>query len=275
MKRILVLSLAMLLTGAMVYGQTTVGSIRVEVKDTDGALLPGATVTAQTPHALGSRTAITDSTGVALLTGLEPSSEYAVTAMLDGFNTARFESILVTAGRTTGLHTTLQLAAVEAEIVVVGEAPVINFTNAITGQDITLELTEALPTGRSYQSYLQLVPGVSPIDPTWGQQNPAARSGLNYADIRGEMGRSRDNYYYIEGIDVTDAYDGFTGADLNVEIIQEQSVITGGIPAEYIGAPGLVSSVITKSGGNDFHGSVNYFWQGSSLQAGTQSSYRR
>ncbi|MCK5377264.1 MAG: TonB-dependent receptor, partial [Acidobacteria bacterium] len=47
---------------------------------------------------------------------------------------------------------------------------------------------------------------------------------------------------------------------------QEQSVVTGGIPAKFIGAPGLVSSVITKSGGNEFHGSLNYFFQNDSLQ---------
>ncbi|HEX7832771.1 MAG TPA: TonB-dependent receptor, partial [Thermoanaerobaculia bacterium] len=123
--------------------------------------------------------------------------------------------------------------------------------------------TESLPTGRTYQSYLQLVPGVLPS--TTG--NPASRSGVNYSDIGGAIGQSTDNFYYVEGINVTDPLTGTFGANLNTEIIQEQKVLTGGIPAEFAGAPGLLSSVVTKSGSNDFTGSVNYYTQNDSLVA--------
>ena len=78
---------------------------------------------------------------------------------------------------------------------------------------------------------------------------------------------SRDNFYYIDGINVTDGVSGTFGANLNTEIIQEQQVLTGGIPAEYVGAPGLLSSVITKSGTEQFSGSVNYFFQDDGLVA--------
>ena len=73
--------------------------------------------------------------------------------------------------------------------------------------------------------------------------NPAARSGLNYSDIGGNVGISTDNVYYFDGINVTDPVTGTFGANLNTEIIQEQKVITGGIPAEFVGAPGLISNV--------------------------------
>jgi hypothetical protein len=129
-----------------------------------------------------------------------------------------------------------------------------------------LELTESLPTGRSYQSYLQLVPGVLPDDQQQSG-NPAARSGLNYSDIGGNVGISADNVYYFDGIDVTDRVTGTFGANLNTEIIQEQHVITGAIPAEFVGAPGLISNVITKSGNNNLQGSANYFFQNDNLVA--------
>ena len=58
---------------------------------------------------------------------------------------------------------------------------------------------------------------------------------------------------------------------MNTEIIQEQKVVTGGIPAEFVGTPGLVSNVITKSGSNDFSGSVNYFFQNDGLIAENQN----
>jgi len=257
----------LLLGGAVAFGQGITGNVRVTVQDEDGKVLPGVTVTAESPAALGKRSAITDESGDANLTALDPSNDWVVTASLSGFNTARFENILVNAGQTTSLDVTLSVAAVEAEIIVTGESPLVDFTSAMTGADLSLELMESLPTARTYQDYLQLVPGVMPTDPTVVEQNPAVHGGINYADIYGDIGQSSDNFYYISGIDVTDAQDGFTGADLNTEIIQEQQVITGGIPAEFAGAPGLVSSVITKSGGNDFHGSVNYFFQNDSLMA--------
>jgi hypothetical protein len=267
MKRtVLICCVVTLLVGAVAFGQTTRGAIKVTIADADGRVLPGTMVSVQSPEALGTRSTVADASGVAIVPGLDPSGEYMVTVSLSGFNTARFENILVKSGSTTSIAAELSVAAVEAEIIVTAESPLVDFSSAMTGEDLTLELMEALPTGRSYQSYLQLVPGVMPTDPSIDAQNPAVRSGLNYADIGGNLGRSRDNFYYIEGIDVTDAYDGYFGANLNVEIIQEQSVTTGGIPAEFVGAPGLVSSVITKSGGNEFHGSVNYFFQNDSLQ---------
>ena len=143
--------------------------------------------------------------------------------------------------------------------------PVVDVTSAVVAEDITLDLTEAVPTGRSYQSYLQLVPGVLPDDPE--SPGPASKSGLNYRDVGGDAGVSRDNFYYIDGINVTDGVSGTFGANLNTEIIQEQQVLTGGIPAEYVGAPGLLSSVITKSGTNRLSGSVNYFFQNDGLVA--------
>src|SRR5688500_9872888 len=163
----------------------------------------------------------------------------------------------------------MAIGAFAEAVTVFGEAsPVVDIRRALTGQDITLELTESLPTGRSYQSYLQLVPGVLPDSPTQSG-NPSSRSGVNWADIvsNGNLGVSTDNQIYFEGINVTDPVTGTFGAHLNTEIIQEQKVITGGIPAEYVGSAGLISNVITKSGSNQFHGSVNYFFQNSRLVA--------
>ena len=102
--------------------------------------------------------------------------------------------------------------------------------------------------------------------------NPASKSGINYSDIGGNLGVSSDNFYYFNGINVTDPVTGTFGSNLNTEIIQEQKVLTGGIPAEFVGTPGLLSSVITKSGTNAFHGSGNYFFQNDSLVAENKNS---
>lgn len=255
--------LALLITAPAAFGQAQRGSITVTVASEDGSRLPGATVTAEADDTLTRPTAVTDAQGVARLTALAPSRDYVVTASLDGFNTVRNEGVIVRAGQNVPLDVTLSLATVREELVVTAEAPVVDVTSSIAGEDITLQLTESLPTTRSYQNYLQLVPGVLPTT----DGNPASRSGINYSDIGGDLNSSSDNFYYFEGINVTDGVTGTFGANLNTEIIQEQSVLTGGIPAEFAGAPGLISNVITKSGGNQFSGSINYYVQNDSLVA--------
>ena len=239
------------------------GTIEVVVLDPTGAPLPGVTVTATAADATSKRTAVSDTTGKAVVLALEPSAGYVVTVTMQGFKSAKYERVLVRSGQTTSLPVTLSVGGIQEQVTVSG-SPLVDTTTALQGQDITLRLTESLPTGRSYQSYLQLVPGVMPEDPK-KPGNPASKSGINYSDIGGDVGVSTDNYYYFNGINVTDGQTGTFGANLNTEIIQEQKVLTGAIPAEYPGAAGLLTNVITKSGSNMFSGSANYFFQNDNL----------
>lgn len=256
-------ALILLVATGVAFGQAQRGNITVTVLDAEGSPLPGATVEASSDQTLTGRTAVTDAEGEAELVALDPARNYVVTVDLSGFNGARFEAVLVRAGQNTPLSAELQQLSVTEEVLVTGESPVVDTTSAVAGQEITLQLTEALPTARSYQDYLQLVPGVQAT--VGDSSSPASRSGVNYSDVGGNVGQSTDNFYYFDGINVTDNNSGLTGANLNTEIIQEQSVLTGGIPAEFVGAPGLISNVVTKSGGNQFSGSVNYYFQDDSL----------
>src|SRR5689334_11026871 len=267
-KRLSAIVAALLIaTAGSAFAQVaTTGTITVVIQDKDGGRLPGVTVTAEAPDVITKRTTVTDATGTATLEALAPSAQYKVTASLHGFADQQLDKVLVRSGQTATIPMTLQIAGLTEAVQVTAATPIVDVTSAITGQDITLQLTESLPTGRSYQSYLQLVPGVLPDDQQQSG-NPAARSGLNYSDIGGNVGISADNVYYFDGIDVTDRVTGTFGANLNTEIIQEQRVITGAIPAEFVGAPGLISNVITKSGSNNINGSVNYFFQNDNLVA--------
>ena len=270
MKRALLLGcLSVLMAAGVVTAQVvTTGTVVVVVEAPDGSRLPGATVTASADDVATKRTAVADAQGEAVLVNLTPSANYVVTTELSGFSTKKNERVLVRSGQTTTLQVSLPLSTQTEEITVTGETPLVDTTSAITGQDITLELTESLPTGRSYQSYLQLVPGVMPSE----TGNPASKSGINYSDIAGDIGQSSDNAYYFDGINVTDPITGTFGANLNTEIIQEQKVLTGGLPAEFVGAPGLISNVITKTGSNTWHGSVNYFFQNEGLVSENKNS---
>jgi Carboxypeptidase regulatory-like domain len=264
MKRLVILlSVLLVAVTGPAFAQSTTGTIEVTVTDSSGAPLPGVTVTASASDTNTRRTEVTGADGTATLVSLQPSNRYIVETSLEGFGKAQNTNVLVRSAQTAAVRVTLQMASVSESITVTADAPIVDTTSATVGEELTLELTESLPTGRTYQSYLQLVPGVLPS--TTG--NPASRSGINYSDIGGTTGQSTDNFYYVEGINVTDPLTGTFGANLNTEIIQEQKVMTGGIPAEFAGAPGLLSSVVTKSGSNNFTGSLNYYTQDDSLVA--------
>lgn len=254
--------------GAAYAQVATTGTIQVVAQDKDGGRLPGVTVTAEAADSVTKRTAVTDLTGTAVLEALAPSTQYKVTMTLSGFADQVRENVLVRSGQTASLQVTLQIAGLTEAVQVTAASPIVDVRSATAGQDITLQLTESLPTGRSYQSYLQLVPGVMPDSQT-ATGNPASRSGMNWKDVQtnDNLGFSTDNFYYFEGINVTDPVAGTFGANLNTEIIQEQKVITGGIPAEFVGASGLISTVVTKSGTNSYSGSANYFFQNNNLVA--------
>lgn len=274
MKRLLVVLFCVLIAspGALMAAVTT-GTIQVIVTDPSGTPLPGVTVTAAAADTTTRRTEVTNEQGAASLVSLDPSRQYTVDASLEGFGKTQTKNVGVSSSQTATVRINLSMASVSESITVTADAPIVDTTSAATGQELTLELTESLPTGRSYQSYLQLVPGVMPTNPGAALgDNPAVRSGVNYSDIGGDLGTSTDNFYYVEGINVTDPVDGTFGANLNTEIIQEQKVLTGGIPAEFAGAPGLLSSVVTKAGSNNFSGSVNYYTQNDSLVADNENT---
>jgi hypothetical protein len=256
------LSLLLAISGALA---STTGNVKVVVTDQSGAGLPGAMVSASSEDSLTKRQGVTDENGTVLLNALTPSHKWEIVTTMTGFATSKNQNVIVSIGKTVTLNVKLSPSEVSEELIVTGERPVVDTTSATVGQDITLELTEALPTGRSFQTYLQLA---STTKPTSGENsNPSSKSGVNYSDIGGEYGSSSDNVYYIDGVNITDPEAGTSGSNFNSEIIQEQHVLTGGIAAEFEGGSGLVSQVVTKSGGNQFSGSINYYFQNDSLVA--------
>ena len=246
------------------------GGLRVVVTDAAGNPVAGAMVQASTPDSLTSKSGVTGPDGEIRLLGLDPSTDYEVVVSSSGYQPLRNSNVTVVSGRNFTLTYEIERSAAIEEVVVVGRSgrtQLVDTTSALVGTDVTLDLTESLPTGRSYQSYLQLAPSTKPtLD-----GNPSSKSGVNYSDAvdsnGNTAGTSTDNVYYIDGVNITDNLTGGFGANFNSEIIQEQQIITGGVPAEYEGGQGLISRVVTKSGSNEFHGSLNYYSQSDSLVA--------
>ncbi len=258
MPGLLAVGTVVLAPGAM--AQTQTGGLRVTVSGDTGQPLAGATVTVKSPSSLVSRTAVTGADGSARLSGLDPATNYTVEISAAGFNVFTAADVAVVSGQDRSVGYALAGSGGDVVIITGTSLAAVDVTSATVATTLTLDTVEALPTARSYQSYLQLVPGVKP-----GGGNPSSRSGVNYSDVGGTIGTSSDNVYYLDGVDVTDPQTGQFGANFNSEIIQEQQVLVGGVPAEYAGGSGLISKVITKSGSNEWHGSINYYLQNDGL----------
>lgn len=253
------LAIGMCFVGAVWAAET--GGLRISIADTTGKPLAGATVKISSPSSLVTKTAITEADGSVRVAGLDPATDYKVEVIAAGYSNFKADNVVVVSGQNLSLGYALGTGEIATVVVTHSRLAQVDTTSASVGTRLNLAVVESLPTTRSYQGYLQLVPGVKPTS----GGNPSSKSGVNYADIGGATGTSSDNVYILDGVDVTDSNTGTFGSNINSEIIQEQQILTGGIPAEYAGGSGLVSKVITKSGSDEFHGSVNYYLQNDKL----------
>lgn len=254
-------AVGMCLTGAVWAAET--GGLRISIAGTGGKPLAGATVKISSPSSLVVKTVVTESDGSVRVAGLDPATDYKVEVVAAGYTNFSASNVVVVSGQNLSLGYALGAGDVATVVVTSSRLASVDTTSATVGTRLNLAVVESLPTARTYQGYLQLVPGVKPSS----GGNPSSKSGVNYADIGGATGTSTDNVYILDGVDVTDSNTGTFGSNINSEIIQEQQILTGGIPAEYAGGTGLVSKVVTKSGSDEFHGSVNYYLQNDSVVA--------
>ena len=242
------------LSASLSLAQTT-GDIAGHVLDEQGGALPGVTVDASGPAFQGVRTSVTDASGGYRLVLLPPGI-YKVTAALQGF--ARTEStVIVALGKTSTGDFHLR-PAVTAEIIVSGEAPVIDQSSSSVGTNINSREIKTLPTGRNYTSIVQISPGVS-------TQTSNTQAFAGAIVINGSTGL--ENSYVIDGVFTSGVEYGAQGKELNYEFIQELDVKAGGYQAEFGRSTGGIINVITKSGGNEFHGEAFVYYSNNSVQA--------
>ena len=232
---------ALLLGARAVEGQTT-GSIEGRLSDSGGNALPDVGVSATSPSLQGTRTAVSDRTGSFRFPALAPG-EYRVRAVLPGFREAG-KSAAVRLDGTARVDLVLEPLATE-DVFVSGEASKIDPTSTTTGTSYTSEMVTRLPVSRNYADIVRSNPGVS--------TDRGDTQGRSLAlTIYGAT--SAENQWIIDGVNTTNVFKGVQGKAINNEFVQEVEVKTGGYGAEYGRALGGVINVVTKSGGNEFHG---------------------
>jgi Carboxypeptidase regulatory-like domain/TonB-dependent Receptor Plug Domain len=210
------------------------------VSSSDGLTLPGATVTVQSPALQGVRTVVTDGNGNYVIRALPPGT-YEVTFEMAGLATKK-EKAIVELGRQTTLNTTLALAGVQEEVTVTAEVSTAGLTSPTVGANYDSREITTLPTGRTPALTAELAPGLTANTPNTGQ-----------VTISGAF--AYDNVFMINGVDINDNLFGTANNVFIKDAIEETSVLTSGISAEYGRFTGGVINMITKSGGNQFSGS--------------------
>lgn len=244
---------AFAVTGSL-RAQTT-GSIDGRVTDGAGAALAGVTVEATSPALQGARSAVTDRSGTYRFPAAPPG-DYRIHAALPGFRTAQ-KTATVRLGATATADFTLEPAAAE-QVVVSGEAPIIDRTSTTTGTSYTSAVIAQLPVSRNYADIVRSNPGVS--------SDRGQTEGRSLAlTIYGAT--SAENQWVIDGVNTTNVLKGVQGKAINNEFVQEVEVKTGGYQPEYSGALGGVINVITKSGGNEFHGDAFVYYDSTGTAA--------
>jgi outer membrane receptor protein involved in Fe transport len=231
-----VFAAALLLVGFSAFAQTT-GTLSGTVT-TAGAPLPGATVTISSPALQGVRTTVTGPNGDYTFPALPPG-RYTVSAELEGM-TKVTQSVNVRLSETTRADADLKVSKVAEAITVTATAPSVLETPQVS-TSLTRETVEALPIGRTIAQRIQLAPGVNNDGPN------------NQTIINGAP--SYDNLYMVNGVVVNDSIRGQPENLFIEDAIQETTLLTGGVSAEYGRFTGGVVNTITKSGGNEFTGS--------------------
>ena len=243
--------------GTAAFAQTT-GSIEGRVDVQTGGPLPLVQVEAKGPALQGSRTATTDAQGRYKLSLLPPGT-YEVTFAKQGFAPDTRKEVTVQLDRDTTLDVALKLS-MEETVVVTSEAEPVDVRSSTVGLNLDAQAIETIPSGRNYTSIVRIAPGVA------SDANPE-NQGQSTLTVYGSSGA--ENAFYIDGVNTTGVEYGFQGKELNYEFIEAIDVKTGGYEAEYGKSTGGIVNVVTKSGGNQFHGDVFGYFDNDSLQSST------
>ena len=227
-------------------------------RDQSGAMVSGATVTVRNETTGDERVVTADARGLFTVTNLKPST-YSIRVASDGLKPREYTGMLLQAGQDLTLDFELTAAGVTESVTVTGDAPVLDVSSARMGVNVNQREVQELPLNGRQMSQLYL------------QAPGALNSGTGtFSDIRFSGRAVQQNMIRFDGVEGTAIIDASPG-NLNGEIpspfrlqsslenVQEFRVDSNTYPAEYGTGTGGQISVVTKSGGNQAHGSAFYY----------------
>ncbi len=262
-----VLLTACLVCPSIARSQTTAeGSIRGIVRDEQGAVLPGATVTAVSITAPAPAAAVTDGTGLYRLLTLVPGT-YKVTAKLQGFSEVVREQVVVRAGLNVGLDLVMAVGNMNETVNITADTPLLESRRAVTSMNVSGEFQRALPLSarQQFHDFLLLTPGT-----------------VHTEDVMTSdyyVNGSASNVFQLDGADI-DAPSTSRTVYLfgSSSIVQDVQVSTSGMEASAPLGQGASINIVTRSGTNQYQGTGAFVfqpkaWTGNNNPGGTTSAY--
>ncbi|WP_338863548.1 TonB-dependent receptor [Myxococcus stipitatus] len=241
------LCLAVLLCGAGALAQGVSVITGTVISAEDKRPLADAVVTATSPKLQGERVVLSDASGLYRLAQLPPGT-YTLRVERDGFEPFVRADIVLRLDRTIRVNIQL-LPSSFGEEISISAAPTLDVASSTQGMSVDADFLRNIAVirpgtkgsaSRSFESLAELAPGAT-----------EDRYGVS---VSGSS--SPESQYVVDGLSVNDPSVGTLGTPLSVEFVQEVNVITGGYMPEYGRSTGGVLNVVTKSGSNEFHGSV-------------------
>jgi hypothetical protein len=245
---------SVVLAASPTHAQTGDGGLRGYVKDEQGGILPGVTVTATGPELLAPVVVVSATDGSYRLINLPPGT-YTITAELAGFAIYQRQGILVRAGSTFGVDIDMRLGSLAETITVSGDSPMIEVHNPATTLNVDGELVRAAPvtSRRLFSDVVEMAPGVRSRNVTGG--TPGRVLYYHGAEIWG-------NVFQIEGAPAGSYYDGSSHViNMGGDMIQDAEIKLGGADASSPLSTGVIMNVITPRGGNKLTGSAAWSYQ--------------
>jgi hypothetical protein len=259
-----ILSLALLAAAVGLAWAVETGEIQGRVVDEGGAGLPGVEVRAAGPSLQGVRVAVSGKDGAFRLP-LLPVGSYALTFKLPGFNTLVQENVVVRLGQVTGLRAVLQVSALEREVVVTAQAPLIDATSADTSFSLSSADLEKLPAqNRTVVDAVKFAPGVT------GVRVNTRRGGGPGGPPPVPGGGGGGHKWIVDGLSISGVRLRNSGLRLNFDAIDEMQVLSDSFSPEFGSAYGGIINMVTKSGSNDLRGELALIFASKGLQAGRQ-----
>ena len=235
--------------------------LRGTVVDSQGGVLPGATITITNQDTGTYREVVSNPDGAWYVPSLAPG-RYQLAAELQGFKRFLRRDILVTVGNTTTLAIELELGAIEETVTVTTEAPIIDVTSKQIGGNIdNRDLTQLPSITRNWLEYGSLLPGIVPAPnlASWGSFTISA-NGVD----------TRNNTFLVDGAWDNDDYLGQNNGGqtrVPIEGVQESQILIGQYDAEFGRTSGAIVNAVTKSGTNQFRGAAFLYYTNPDLRA--------
>ncbi len=265
MKTLLVVTAIAGLSACCLYAQTF-GEVTGRVTDPSGAVIPGASVTLTNVNTNAVRKVVTTEAGAYTFPSIAPGF-YRLRTELAGFKVAVSEPFEVQVQQVVRLDMVLQLGQVSETVEVAATADLLQAENATLGAVVENKIITDLPlNGRSYLGLVAMAPNTNTLSPFAGQANNRQGGERATQSISTGGQRIMFNYFTLDGVNNTDPNFNTYIVLPSIDAIQEFKVQLGVYPAEF-GHQSTQINVLTKSGGNAYHGSLFEFLRNDALDA--------